>query len=192
MGDIYRDTGPSATGIPPYIRARDNDPTRVQDPNLLRTLSVQPWDVNPIPSAINFFAEELLDLNLGANAGDTVVTTIAGGGAFQVPQLNIASIQAVALFCNAPALTTVITYTVRANQIPIAGLTNLKFPSQGATFRNRSIPGPFNVLSPGAYIDVLISRVVTDVVNAVNFTFLGWYASRQDIKRWTGAEPGQV
>jgi len=207
----YGSGGPIRVGVAPFIAARDNLPTRVgvgggggggggygygagdgAGGGMLRTLSVQTWDAAPIPTAQSFFRQELANLVLGAAAGATVVTTIAGGGALLVPANNIASIQAVILFCDAPTLTTSITYTVRASSIPIAGLTNLKFPPQAGAFINFAIPGPWNVLLPGAFIDVLITRVVADVAKQVNFSLIGWFNPGQDVARWTGQQPGQV
>lgn len=191
----YGDSGIARVGIPAHISARDNDPSRVLrpgDPGIQKVLNVQPWDVAPIPSAQNFFLRETANLVLGAAAGATVTTTIAGGGALLVPANNICSIQAVILFCDAPTLTTSITYTVRANQVGIPGLTNLGFPPQAGAFINLAIPGPFNVLIAGAFIDVLITRVVADVAKQVNFTIIGWFNSPQDAQRWTGVVPGQV
>ena len=188
--------GPVRTGLAPFIAARENNPTRAAGgdgaPGLMRTLSVQTWDAQPIPTATNFFTKQTANLLLGAAAGATVVTTLAGGGALQLPANNIASIQAVILFCDTPSLTTSILYTVRAGGSPIPGLSNLGFAPQGAAFINLAIPGPFNVLHPGAFIDVLITRVVADVAKQVNFSMIGWFCSPQDVARWTGATPGQV
>jgi hypothetical protein len=191
----YGRGGIDRVGQSPFISARDNDPTRVgaQDaPMAARLLSVQPWDAQPIPTATNWFTTELVNLVLAAPAGSTVTTTQAGGGAIKLPANCIASIQAVILFCDTPSLTTSITYTVRQNTVPIAGLTNLKFPPQGAGFINQGFPGPWNVLLPGAFIDVVITRLVADVAKQVNFSMIGWYNSPQDVLRWTGAQPGQV
>ena len=187
--------GPQRTGVAPWVGS-EGSPKLAGGPGAVggipRFLSVSPWDVNPIPSAINFFAKEQSNLILGANAGDQVVTTLAGGGSFKLPPQNIASIQAVSMFCDTPSLTTNIRYTVRANLQPIPGLSNIGFPPQAAVFINFPIPGPFNVLYAGALIDVLIERLVTDVSNQVNFTFLGWYNTGQDVLAWTGAQPGLV
>lgn len=191
----YGEGGIARVGVAPFIAARDNDPSRVQrpgDPGIMRTLNVRAWDDAPIPTAINFFTRETANLLLGAAAGATVVTTLAGGGALQLPRNSIGSIQSVIMFCDAPTLTTSILYTVRANQVPIPGLTNLGFPPQAAAFFNFAIPGPYNVLQPGAFIDVLITRVVADVAKQVNFSMVGWFNSPQDVQRWTGAYPGQV
>ena len=49
----------------------------------MRTLSVQPWDFAPIPTAVNFFRQELVNLVLPGALGSTVVSTLAGGGAMQ-------------------------------------------------------------------------------------------------------------
>ena len=191
----YGRGGIDRVGQSPFISARDNDPTRVgmQDaPMAARLLSVQPWDAQPIPTATNFFANELANLVLPGAAGSQVFTTQAGGGAVKLPANCIGSIQAVILFCDTPSLTTSINYTVRQNSVPIPGLTNLRFPPQGAGFINQGIPGPWNVLLPGAFIDVLITRVVADIAKQVNFTLIGWYNSPQDVLRWTGVQPGQV
>lgn len=188
--------GPHRVGVAPFIAARDNTPTRLAlgpgGEAMQRVLQVQTWDAAPIPTAQNFFLKQQANLVLGAAAGSTVVTTVAGAGAIQVPANNITSIQAVILFCDTPTLTTSINYTVRANQVGIPGLTNLGFAPQGAAFINLAIPGPFNVLLPGAFIDVLITRVVADVAKQVNFTTIGWFCSPQDVARWTGVTPGQV
>lgn len=185
------ENGPQRVGTAPWVDAQGAPPIR-PPAGMLRTLSVQPWDVNPIPTATNFFLQQQANLVLGPNAGDTVLGTIAGGGALQIGRNNIVSIQAVSMFCDSPTLTTSIIYTMRANKVPIPGLTNLKFPPQVAAFLNFPIPGPFNVLSTGAYLDFLITRVVTDVAKQVNFTALGWFCSPQDVQRWTGQVPGQV
>lgn len=182
---------PGRDGPNPYLNS-PGTPALGAPAGMLRTLSVSPWDVNPIPTAINFYRQELANLVLAGAAGSTVVTTIAGGGALQAPNQNIVSIQAVSMFCDSPALTTSITYTVRANGGGIPGLTGLKFPPQTAAYINFPIPGPFNVLQPGAYIDVLITRLVADVANQVNFTLLGWFCTPQDVRRWTGQTPGQI
>lgn len=196
MPGDYGTGGPVRTGLAPFIAARDNRPTRAAGgdgaPGVMRSLSVQTWDAAPVPTAINFFAHETANLVLGAAAGATVVTTLAGGGAVQLPANNIGSIQAVILFCDTPTLTTQILYTVRAGGSPIPGLTNLGFAPQGAAFINLAIPGPWNVLQPGAFIDVLITRVIADVAKQVNFSMVGWFNSPQDVARWTGATPGQV
>jgi len=187
--------GTSRVGVAPFIAARDNTPTRIAraaGEEMQRFLSVRTWDDAPIPSAQNFFLKQQANLLLGAAAGATVVTTVAGFGALQVPANNIASIQAVIIFCDTPTLTTSINYTWRANNVPIPGLTNIGFAPQGAAFINLAIPGPFNVLLPGAFIDVLITRVVADVAKQVNVTTIGWFCSPQDVARWTGTTPGQV
>lgn len=185
------ENGPQRTGIAPWVDSHGS-PAILPPAGMLRTLSVQPWDVNPIPTATNFFLQQAANLVLGPAAGDTVVSTLAGGGALQAPRNNIVSIQAVSMFCDGPTLTTSIVYTVRANKVGIPGLINLKFPPQVAAFINFPIPGPFNVLSGGAYIDFLITRVVADVAKQVNFTLLGWFCSPQDVQRWTGQVPGQI
>jgi hypothetical protein len=188
--------GPSRVGPPPFIAARDNVPHRVQgggaEGQMLRTLNVRTWDDAPIPTATNFFLRETANLVLPAAAGATVTTTPAGGGALLIPPNNITSLQAVILFCDAPTLTTSILYTVRANQVPIPGLANLGFPPQASAFINLAIPGPWNVVQAGAFIDVLITRVVADVAKQVNFSIVGWFNSPQDVLRWTGQQPGQV
>jgi len=190
--------GPSRVGIAPFIGARDNTPSRINrggGPDgapMQRVLQVQTWDAAPIPSATNFFLKQNANLLLGAAAGATVQTTVAGLGALQVPANNIASIQAVIMFCDTPTLTTNISYTVRANQAPIPGLTNLGFAPQGAGFINLAIPGPWNIYLPGAFIDVLITRNVADVAKQVNFSIVGWFCSPQDVATWTGVTPGQV
>lgn len=188
--------GPNRVGVAPFIAARDNAPTRrTLGPGgepMARVLQVQTWDAAPIPSAQNFFLKQSANLLLAAPAGSTVLTTVVGGGALQVPANSIASIQSVILFCDTPTLTTSITYTVRANQVGIPGLINLGFAPQGAGFINLPIPGPFNVLLPGAFIDILISRLVADVAKQVNFTTIGWFCSPQDVANWTGVTPGQV
>jgi hypothetical protein len=186
--------GTMRTGLAPFIAARENEPSRVTRPDavpMARVLQVSTWDAAPIPTAQNFFRTELANLVLAGAVNSTVVTTIAGGGALQLPANSIASIQAVQLYCNAPTLTTNITYTVRANGVPQPGLTNLKFPPLAAGSLLFPIPGPFNVLLAGSYIDVLITRVVADVAAQVNFTMLGWFCSPQDVLRWTGVQPGQ-
>jgi len=187
--------GIDRVGIAPFIAARDNDPSRVDmqgQPTAARLLNVAPWDAQPIPTATNWFTKQLANLVLPGAAGSTVVTTQPGGGAIKLPANCIASIQAVIMYCDTPSLTTSITYTVRQNTVPIPGLTNIGFPPQGAGFINAGIPGPWNVLLPGAFIDVLIIRVVADVAKQVNFSMVGWYNSPQDVKRWTGVQPGQV
>lgn len=158
---------------------------------MVRTLSVAPWDVNPIPTAINFFRSEPTNLVLPGAAGSTVKTTL-GGAVLQLPRNNVASIQAISIFCDAPTLLTSIKYTARQNEGPIQGLENLSFPPQLAGFVNFPFPGPFNVYQPGAYIDVLITRVTADVASNVNVTFVGWYCTPQDVQRWTGQQPGMI
>lgn len=182
---------PHRDGPAPFTQSQGSPPLGAPA-GMIRTLSVQPWDTAPIPTAVNFYRQEAANLILGAAAGSTVVTTLAGGGSLQVPNQNVASIQAVTAFCNAPSLTTSIVYTVRANGSGIPGLINIKFPPQVSTFINWPIPGPFNVTSTGVLIDVLITRLVADVANEVNFTFLGWYCTPQDVQRWTGQVPGQI
>lgn len=185
------ENGPERVGRAPWTQAEGSK--GIQPPaGMLRTLSVQPWDVAPIPTATNFYKQQQASLLLGPNAGDTVVVTAAGGGALQAPLQNIVSIQAITIFCNAPSLTTSINYTWRANKAAIPGLQNIRFPPQVATYVNWPVPGPFNVLLAGAYIDVVITRVITDVANLVNATTLGWFNTSQDVLRWTGAFPGSV
>lgn len=188
--------GPERVGIAGTIIGRRNDfragHRLGDDPGLPRVLSVQAWDVQPIPTATNFFLKETVNLLLPAAAGSSVQTTAPGGGAAQMPASSVASIQAVILFCDAPTLTTVITYTVRANQIPIPGLTNLGFAPQAGANLNLAIPGPWNIYKTGAEIDVLVTRVVADVAKQVNFTIIGWNAPPQDILAWTGVLPGTV
>lgn len=184
------ESGPDRVGQAPFTESQGTPPLRSRA-GIMRVLSVPPWDQQPIPTATNFFRQQAANLSLPAAAGATVVTTLPSG-ALQVPRQNIVSLQAVSLFCDSPTLTTSILYTVRANGSPIPGLTGLSFPPQTAAFINFPIAGPFNVLSPGAFIDVLITRVVADVVKLVNFTFLGWFNSPQDVARWTGEAPGQI
>ncbi len=189
MTDRYSGGTPERDGRAPWTQSQGSPPLDAPA-GMLRTLSVQTWDVAPIPTAINFYCEQPRNLILPGAAGSVVLTT--GQGALRAPNQNIVSIQATSLFCNAPSLTTSITYTVRANKTPIPGLTNLRFPSQIATYVNWPVPGPFNVLVPGAYIDVAITRIVADVANEVNFTFLGWFNTPQDAQRWTGQAPGII
>jgi len=188
------ENGPERTGSAPWTWAQGSKgPNTPGSGGVARFLSVQSWDVAPIPTATNFYAQEQANLILGAAAGSTVLTTQAGGGAFQVPPTNVVSIQAVSAFCDAPSLGTSIVYTVRANKNPIPGLSNIKFPPQVSAYINWPLPGPFNVLyAGGAYLDVLITRLVADVASQVNFTIIGWYNTLQDVRAWTGATPGQV
>ncbi len=191
MGSGPWENGPERTGAAAWTQAQGTPPIRPAG-GIVRTLAVQPWDVNPIPTAQNFYNQEAANLTLPGAKGSTVLTTVAGGGALQIPPQNVASIQAVVMFCDAPSLTTSILYTVRANGSAITGLQALRFPPQGANFINLPVPGPWNVVSAGAYIDVLITRTATDVPSLVNFTLVGWFCSPQDVQRWTGQVPGQV
>lgn len=192
----YGESGMARTGLAPHISARDNIPTRAMggpgEPGIFRALSVQPWDVQPVPTAINFFKQQTANLVLAGAAGSTVVTTLAGNGALQAAANNIVSLQSVGIFCDAPTVLTSISYIVRANGVPFPGLDPVKFPPQAAAFFNFFVPGPFNVVLAGAFIDVLITRVVADVANLVNSTLIGWQCSPQDVQRWTGVVPGQV
>lgn len=185
----YEGGTPTRDGPAPWTQSQGS-PALEAPAGMLRTLSVQTWDAAPIPTAINFYCQQAANLILPAAAGSVVLTTLEG--ALNAPRQNIVSIQAVSLFCSAPALTTSITYTVRANKSPIPGLTNLKFPPQVATYVDWPVPGPFNVLVPGAYIDVAITRLVADVASEVNFTMLGWFNTPQDAQRWTGQAPGII
>lgn len=182
---------PGLSQRPPHLSGgpRPRDPG--QGAALARNLSVRPWDDQPIPTAQNFFTQELDNLSLPAGAGSTVQTTRAGGGAIQIPYNNVAVIGAVTFFCSAPTTDTNIIYTVRQNQSPIRGLTNLKFAPRVAGFIEFGVGGTWDI-APGAFLDVLITNRNAFGPWLVNFTMTGWFCSVPDIKAWTGQYPGQL
>jgi hypothetical protein len=176
---------------PAWLAGKQLPPANLNPPEVLRALAIQPWDQQPIPTAVNFFTQELDNLNLGAAAGASVVTTLAGGGALRLPPNNIGVITSCSWFASGPTTATNIVYTVRRNRSPIRGLTNLKFPPQNAAFLNFSVDGTWD-LSAGSFVDVLITRRIADVATLVNFTLVGWFCPIPDVIRWTGQVPGQV
>lgn len=169
---------------------------KLPDPNVSRQLAIPPWYVTPIPTAVNFFTYARPFIVVPAGAGSTVVTVptsgAAGtGGAFQVPVSMVALLSAVAIFADAPTTNTDLTYIFRQNGAPIAGLDQIGFASRNAANLEIDIGGT-NFLNDGCYIDVLIRNNNAFGPWNVSATITGWFASPDDIYRFTGMRPGLI
>jgi hypothetical protein len=158
-----------------------------------RILAIPPWDVSPIPTATPFYLSQLPNLILANVAGAVVGSTIPGGGAIQMPPKNVAVLAGVILYCNNPDLTTQIRYTIRQNGSPVPGLASVGFPPQVNAFLNWAIDGPFDALTPGAFIDFIVTNITPGTGPwTVNVAISGWFCSIDDVARYTGKRPGTI
>lgn len=174
--------------LPPDILARRNPPIVPRPNQLSRMLAIPPWDVEPPPSARNFFT--VTKPLLTAPALGSVATTLASGGAFGVPEKNSCALKLVSIFCDSPTASTLLTYTFRVNGTPVPGLEAAGFAPRIAANIQIDLDNTIQIVD-GGFLDCLISNAGAGPFN-VSVTLSGWFLPTDDIFRYTGQRPGSI
>lgn len=180
-----------ARTAPGHIAARGKGRSPVPPMDLQRTLSIPPWDVEMPPTGQNFWTFTQAMLSLAAVAGAQANTTVLTGGFFQIPTANVGALKAVVFSISNPALVDQFRFTVRANGVGLAGLTNVGFQPVVASYFALPIAGSWQ-LQKGAVLDVLFTNLAGTGPLSVGITLTGWHVSEADVFAYTGQRPFSI